>query len=181
MYDPDRSQTVQHLGRIATWDDFEAEMRANLQTSKGIGLRILTETVTSPTQADLIYQVLARYPDAKWHQYEPCARDNVREGARQAFGSPVNTIYHFDKADRIVSLDLNFLLGMPGSVRYGRDFANKRRIRTEDCGAGQPQNLAMNRLYVLESSYTITGAMADHRLPIRPSHVELVAQSSHRS
>ena len=176
MYDPDRSQTVQHLGQISTWDDFERETRANLQTSKGVGLRLLTETVTSPTLADQIHQVLRQYPEARWHQYEPCGRDNVREGARQAFGAPVNTIYHFDKADRILSLDSDFLQALPGSVRYGRDFTNKRRIRTEDRGAGQPQNLAMNRLYVLESNYTITGAMADHRLPIRPSHVQDVAR-----
>jgi len=176
MYDPDRSQTVKHLELISSWEDFAAEMHSNLGASKGAGLRILTETVTSPTTTDLLRRILKRYPDAKWHQYEPCSRDNVRGGALQAFGGPVNTIYHLDKADRILSLDADFLLTMPGSLRYAHDFGNKRRIRTEDRGDGQPQNLAMNRLYVIESSYSITGAMADHRVPLRPSAIESVAQ-----
>src|SRR5206468_2117684 len=30
---------------------------------------------------------------------------------------------------------------------------------------------AMNRLYVVESTLSLTGAMADHRLPVRPSAV----------
>ena len=176
MYDPDRSQEVLHLGQISTWDDYARETRTNLLTNKGEGLRILTETITSPTLADQLQQILKRFPAAQLHQYEPCGRDNVREGARLALGSPVNTIYHFDKADRILSLDSNFLLAMPGSVRYGHDFANKRRVRTEDRGEGQAQNLAMNRLYVLESNYTITGAMADHRLAVRPSQIETIAR-----
>jgi MoCo/4Fe-4S cofactor protein with predicted Tat translocation signal len=176
MYDPDRSQNVMHLGQISTWEDFAHETRSNLQTSKGAGLRILTETVTSPTIADQIHRILKQYPGAQWHQYEPCGRDNVREGARLALGTPVNTMYHFDKADRILALDADFLIGMPGSLVYARDFADKRRIRTADRSPSQPKNLAMNRLYTVESNYSITGAMADHRIAIRPSQIETVAR-----
>ena len=60
---------------------------------------------------------------------------------------------------------------MPGSVRYGRDFINGRRIR-EGATAAQ-----MNRLYVVESSPSITGAMADHKMPLRPSQVEPFARA----
>jgi MoCo/4Fe-4S cofactor protein with predicted Tat translocation signal len=176
MYDPDRSQNVLHLSEIGTWDDFARETRTNLETSKGQGLRILTETITSPTLSDQLHQLLRQYPDAEWHQYEPCGRDNVREGARLALGAPVNTIYHLDKAARILSLDADFLGTVPGSLRYAHDFTNRRRIRTQDRGEGQAQNLDMNRLYVVESNYTNTGAMADHRLPIRPSQIETVAR-----
>ena len=37
-------------------------------------------------------------------------------------------LYRFDKADVILSLDSDFLCYGPGSVRYARDFADKRRI-----------------------------------------------------
>ena len=88
-----------------------------------------------------------------------CNRDTVREGAKLAFGEYVNTVYHLDQADVIVSLDADFLSAGPGAVRYARDFANKRRVTGPES--------TMNRLYVVESTPTVTGAMADHRLPLR--------------
>src|SRR5687768_9920968 len=52
LYDPDRAQTMTHLGEIRPFAAFVAAMRTvvNAQQAKqGAGLRILTETVTSPT------------------------------------------------------------------------------------------------------------------------------------
>ena len=52
LYDPDRSEVVLHEGEIGTWDDFVAATTAEMiraRTNKGVGLRILTETVGSPS------------------------------------------------------------------------------------------------------------------------------------
>ncbi|MBZ5516491.1 MAG: TAT-variant-translocated molybdopterin oxidoreductase, partial [Acidobacteriia bacterium] len=166
LYDPDRSQAVASLGRISDWSAFLMEMeqqRARLAAQKGAGLRILTETVTSPTLANQIRSLLAQFPGARWHQYEPVHRDSVREGARLAFGEYVNTVYRFDRADVVVALDADFLSSGPGSLRYARDFADRRRMPDE--------RAAMNRLYVVESTPTNTGAMADHRLPLRAAEI----------
>ena len=73
-------------------------------------------------------RVLKQFPEAKWHQYEQCGRDNVREGAKLAFGKPVNPVYKFDKADVIVSLDADFLTCGAGHVRYARDFSSRRAM-----------------------------------------------------
>ncbi len=100
---------------------------------------------------------LAMYPQAKWHVYEPINRDNVLEGAKMAFGEPVETRYDFSKADVIVSLDADFLYaGFPGNTRYTRDFASRRNPDAE-----------MSRLYVIESTPSSTGVKADHRLPVQ--------------
>jgi len=125
--------------------------------------------VTSPSLADQIHSILAQFPQAKWHQYEPLSRDTVREGAKLAFGEYVNTVYHLDQADVIVSLDADFLSAGPGAVRYARDFADKRRINGPES--------TMNRLYVAESTPTVTGAMADHRAPMRARDVEAFARA----
>ncbi len=178
LYDPDRSQTVSNLGSISNWPAFLETMRSALaETKDGTGLRILTETVTSPTLTHQIKALLAKYPGAKWHQYEPCGRDNVVNGAKAAFGQPVNTLYDFSKADRILSLDADFLLSMPGHIRYSRDFAVKRRVRSEEISAEQPKKLEMSRFYMVESCPSITGTMADHRLPLRASQVEALARA----
>src|SRR5438876_647367 len=169
LYDPDRSKVAILNGRIGSWSDFLDAMATARQAHlrrKGAGLRILTETVTSPTLAGQLHSLLAQLPAAKWHQYEPVGRDAAREGARLAFGEYVNTVYRLDRADVILSLDADFLCSGPGSLRYARDFANRRRVTDADS--------TMNRLYVVESSVTGTGSIADHRLPLRPSEIELL-------
>jgi MoCo/4Fe-4S cofactor protein with predicted Tat translocation signal len=162
MYDPDRSQSVVSLGDQQSWQAFVSAMRGPLSAQKalkGAGIRILTTTISSPTLADQLQNFLKIYPEAKWHVYEPVNRDNVLEGAKLAFGQPVETRYDFSKADVIVSLDADFLYaGFPGNVRYIRDFAKRR----------DPDG-NMNRLYVIESTPTTTGAKADHRWPMRSS------------
>ena len=84
LYDPDRSQTITYREEISTWPAFMADIRKNLEDQKGKqggGLRFLTETVTSPTLGNQIAAILAEYPSAKWYQYEPAGRDNVKAGA----------------------------------------------------------------------------------------------------
>ncbi|MBI1879985.1 MAG: TAT-variant-translocated molybdopterin oxidoreductase, partial [Chloroflexi bacterium] len=172
LYDPDRSQTVVRQGESSTWAAFLAELQPELErqrASGGAGLHILTETITSPTLAAQLQELLTQFPSATWRQYEPINRDNVRAGARLAFGEDVETIYRFDQAEVILSLDADFLSTFPGSVRYARDFAGKRRTSAESGG--------MNRLYVVESTPTITGAAADHRLPLPARFIESVARA----
>ncbi|HMG75915.1 MAG TPA: TAT-variant-translocated molybdopterin oxidoreductase [Pyrinomonadaceae bacterium] len=178
LYDPDRSQTPMYRGETRPWTQFMAEIRGALEregdgikAKKGAGLRFLTETITSPSLAAQMKSVLNDFPEAKWHQYEPANRDNARAGAMMAFGQPVNTIYDFGKADRILSLGSDFLSAMPGTLRYARDYAAKRRSALE-AGSNPEQ---MSRLYVVESTPTITGANADHRFSVRPSELQLTA------
>ena len=171
LYDPDRSQSHLKYGRMATWDDFARDIElalVPLQLSRGAGLRILTETVTSPTLAAQIRTLLERFPEAKWHQYEPVNGDNALAGAELAFGEPVATRYHFDKAAVVVSLDGDFLGQGPGHVRYARDFAARHSPL-----AGKK----MSRLYAVESAPSLTAAQADHKVVVRASQVELIARA----
>ena len=108
------------------------------------------------------------YPEAKWHVYEPVNRDNALEGAKLAFGQPVETQYKLENVDVILSLDADFLYaGFPGFARYARDFAKRRN----------PDSGEMNRLYVVESTPSSTGAKADHRLPVRAVEIESFARA----
>jgi len=170
MYDPDRSQSVVSLGDQRSWQAFLSAIRGPLSAQKalqGAGIRILTPTISSPTLADQLRNFLKIYPQAKWHVYEPVNRDNVLEGAKLAFGQPVETRYDFSKADVIVSLDADFLYaGVPGNTKYIRDFAKRRN----------PDSDNMNRLYVIESTPTSTGAKADHRHSARPSDIDYLAR-----
>ena len=172
LYDPDRSQIPVYREESRTWSTFVGEIRTALDEQRpkqGAGLRFLTETITSPTLAAQLKAILTEFPQAKWHQYEPVNNDNARAGAVMAFGQPVSTIYDFSKADRILSLDADFLSANPGTLKYARDFAARRRI-TE----GKKE---MSRLYVIETTPTTTGASADHQWSIRPSQLEVYARA----
>jgi MoCo/4Fe-4S cofactor protein with predicted Tat translocation signal len=172
LYDPDRSQIALYREQPRTWSTFVGEIRSALDEQRpkqGAGLRFLTETITSPTLAAQIKGILTEFPQAKWHQYEPANNDNGRAGAVLAFGQPVTTIYDFSKADRILSLDADFLAALPGTLKYARDFAARRQI-TE-------ARKEMSRLYVIETTPTTTGASADHHWSVRPSELLLAASA----
>jgi MoCo/4Fe-4S cofactor protein with predicted Tat translocation signal len=172
LYDPDRSQVVMNAGAISTWSLFVTALNRRLdaqRAARGAGIRILSESVVSPTLAAQLQNFLSKFPQAKWHQYEPACRDNVRAGARMAFGEYVDIQYRFDRSDVILALDADFLACGGGSLRYARQFSEKRRVRGN--------RTEMNRLYVVESTPSLTGAMAEHRLALRPSEVLAVAQA----
>ena len=139
------------------------------EASQGAGVRILTETVASPTLAAQLRDLLERYPLAKWVQWEPLGRHNAREGSRIAFGEYVDAQYDIAKATVIVSLDADFLCTGPAGLKHARAFASRRRADGDRAQA--------NRLYAVESTPTNTGSRADHRLRLRPSHVEDFARS----
>jgi MoCo/4Fe-4S cofactor protein with predicted Tat translocation signal len=170
MYDPDRSQTITRRGDVDSWAEFVKEIKGPLAVQKGLGgagIRILTQTISSPTLADQLRAFLKSYPQAKWHVYEPVNRDNVLEGAKLAFGEPVETQYRLEHADVIVALDADFLYaGFPGNARYIRDFAKKRN-----------PDAPMSRFYSIESTPTSSGAKADHRLPMRAVEIEQFARA----
>lgn len=171
LYDPDRAETVTNEGQISTWESFLGALDVELDgitEAGGAGFRILTETVTSPTLGAQLLDVLEQYPQARWHQYEPVGFDNRRAGAQLAFGQFVNTVYTFEAAERILSLDSNFLFSLPGSVRYASEFIDGRRAWAD--------LEEMNRLYAVESTPTITGAKADHRVALRADRIEAFAR-----
>ncbi len=199
LYDPDRSQTVTYLGQTTTWDaalgrlpvqgpmatgdlskvpvsseDSLGSAMQKLRARQGAGLRLLTETVVSPTLAQQLQDFLKAFPQAKWHQYEPLSRDLALQGAQMAFGEPVNVYYDFRKADVVLSFDNDFLTCGPGNLRHVADFMSRRRIRTTSEKAGEA---TMNRLYMVETALTNTGAKADHRLALRAHDIEGFARA----
>ncbi len=169
LYDPDRMQTLTHVGEILPWSAFIGAMRTvamTQQASKGAGLRILTETITSPTLAAQMADILARFPAALWHQWDPASDMNAAAGLRMAAGSDVSVHYNVERTAVIVALDADFFSCGGGHLRYAREFARRRRPEGPGC-----------RLYAAEAMPTSIGGKADHRLPLKPSQIETLARA----
>ncbi|HEX4086975.1 MAG TPA: TAT-variant-translocated molybdopterin oxidoreductase [Chthoniobacteraceae bacterium] len=159
LWNPDRSQTPMFQGGISDWGQFESELlavMAKMSAADGEGMAILTEASTSPTLQRQRAAWLAKFPKARWYW--------------GGGGSPIPKLppagADFGKADLIVSIGCDIFADQPGSLRFTRQFAKRRRVEN---GRVNP-----NRLYVLESTPTITGSMADHRLAAPPDRIAAV-------
>jgi len=168
LYDPDRGGSVLQYGPqgpvARSWDEFWAAVepiRKELRDKRGQGLAVLAEPSSSPTLARLRKTLGEQLPEARWCEYEPLTSDSLRDGSRAAFGRVLRTHYDVKKADVLAFFDADLLGDHPAAVAYARAYAQRR-----DVVDGK-----MNRLYVVESTFTVSGANADHRLPVAPSQV----------
>ncbi|WZO97673.1 TAT-variant-translocated molybdopterin oxidoreductase [Isosphaeraceae bacterium EP7] len=169
LYDPERSQVVLRESAISTLPNFLSDLGRALEAqkpSKGAGIRLLTETIGSPTLASQIKAFLDLYPAAKWVQYEPAYRASERAAAILAFGEDVESRYDLSKADVILALDADFLGQGPAALRYSRQYAERRTPSAK-----------MSRLYAVESTPTGVGAVSDHRLALKPSLIDALARA----
>ncbi len=174
LYDPDRSKHVIDRTRKqnvnSSFQDFQTSFLEQVQalTSGGQGLVFLTETIISPTFATQWKAVQAKYPAAKLVQWEPLNRDSSRVASKAAFGDYTDAQYKLENADVIVSLDADFLASnaFPGFLPLSAAYAERHAYE-----AGK----TMNRLYVVESMPTVTGAKAEHRLGLKPSDIDKFA------
>jgi Fe-S-cluster-containing dehydrogenase component len=166
LWDPDRSQLVHERAALSTWEAFETQLlaqRSAWNRDGGSGLRILSGSIGSPTLIDQIAALLARFPGAHWHTHDPLHDGRTDDAAQLAFGHPADMVYRLELAKMVVSFDADLFGEWPGNLRYARDFVRGRRSDQPDFG---------RRLYMLEASPGLTGAMADNRLAMAPHDIE---------
>jgi len=170
LYDPDRSKKVMHNGAESKYDNFVSfwrEQEIKFIDSKGEGLAILSEAFSSPSLARLKKEFLKRYPKARWIGYEPISNENYFRAIKRLTGKNLRPGFEYGEADVILSLDCDFLQTESENISAARGFADRRRLNSPDNG--------MNRLYVAEGAYSVTGSMADHRLRIAAGNIEKLA------
>jgi len=164
LYEPDRPSGALEAGVPIS---LEVLLRTIARRPPMPGLWFLLHPQSSPLAEDLIGRVRARHPSARFAWYSALDRRSAYEGARRVFGRPLESQYRFDLADVVVSLDADFLAAMPNSVRWSRDFASRRRLRT-------PED-RMSRLYIAEPCPSPTGSLADEAVPARPTEIRRLA------
>ncbi len=170
FYDPDRSGSILKNGEPADRQDLEtalSRLRSELAASRGARTWILTGAVSSPTLGRAIDAVLARYPEARWAQWEPAGRDREIEGAALLYGRPVALVPQLEKVGVLLALDSDLLSAAPGHVAMARAFSSRRN----------PARGPMSRVYAAEPSPTLVGAAADHRFVVNPAEIRAAVQA----
>ncbi len=166
LYDPDRSRAVLNAGKEKTWTDFLsywAGLFSKYSANQGEGLAVVAEANSSPTMFRLKKAFSDQFPKAKWVTYGPVSDENIYAGIARATGTPLAPLYTFERAKVVLSVDSDFLMGETDNVKNTRGFAASRKMSSAADD--------MNRLYAVESSFTVTGGMADHRLRLPASHI----------
>ncbi len=171
LYDPDRATRFAKKGTSGKLETIQPEvaLEALAQLSKkfaaneGEGLCLLSERTHSPSRRRLHEEVSAKLPKARWFLYDAIDVDVHQRAATRAFGQSVRPLFHYDKAKTILALDCDFLGAEEDLLNSIRRFAKGRKLE-------KPTD-SMNRLYAVESLFTLTGMNADHRLRLPASAV----------
>lgn len=163
LYNPARAQTVRHQRKPAAYASFTEDLTSRLKTLQAEGgakLHFLVGPSGSPTQASLEQRIKQRFPKARFHAWTSASRDAATRGAEIAFGRPLDPHFEFEQADIVVSFDADFLQRGADAGRHMRDFGKRR----------DPKN-PFNRFYQIESTFSATGVLADHRLRVQSARV----------
>jgi molybdopterin-containing oxidoreductase family iron-sulfur binding subunit len=175
LYDPDRARHVRHGGTRTTWEQFVAELAPDALRkrigARGAGLALLLQPTSSTVIGELVTRLRALYPDAGVYYETPCGTPALEQALVVPGGTAPVARYDISQADVILAVGSDFLASGPFNLHYARQFADARR---------QPLS-KMNRLYAIESSVSVTGAAADHRMRCRPSRIESMIAWLHDS
>lgn len=172
MYDPDRSREPLRFGKPATWGGLKAALakaRHRWAENGGEGLALLVGGEVSPTLNRVRTELAKAYPKAKLFQYEAISSGTQQSVNDALLGAGSRQVVRLAKAKCILSIDADFLGLDPVSDDSVAEFMTNRN-------AEKPSEAdKMNRLYVIENRYTLTGAMADHRKPLAASALPVAA------
>jgi MoCo/4Fe-4S cofactor protein with predicted Tat translocation signal len=169
LYDPDRAKTVLEDGKASSVDKLEAylkKVQSDIQQNQGAGFAVLLDYQQSPTRDRFLTIFKQRFPQAEVYFDDPLVAGQYEQAVETLFGADVVLRPAFDQANVILSLDSDFL-GLEQTVDGVKAFSARRRAH------GSAKN--MNRLYSVENRFTLTGAMADHRLRCAASQIPAFA------
>lgn len=178
LYDPDRTSKVYKSGESeleeSSWEDFSAYAATKLgelAASGGDSLAILMSPSLSPSLNWWVKETVKALPKATVAQFASVDTSAQARACSEAAGKPAELLLDLTDAKVICCLDSDLLGNDPNSVLYSRQFSKGRT----------PVIGKMNRLYSAESRYSITGAAADTRIPLKSSQIgPLIAELEKR-
>jgi MoCo/4Fe-4S cofactor protein with predicted Tat translocation signal len=172
LYDPLRAKRFAQRGKTsdrAAFDAYIDNLRKNAGADGGAGLAFLVEEVHSPTRERLRGELEKAFPKMHWCVYDALLTEAQSFSTRMSFGENTRLVPQLGHADVVLALDSDFLDCSEGDIASVRAFASRRRVKTAKD--------TMNRLYVVENHFTLTGSMADHRLRCPASQIPAVTHA----
>ena len=163
LYDNDRLRGPKAGGKKIEWSDLDSQIISKLNgiAGKGGQIRIISNSVISPSTKAVIATFKAKYPTTQHIQYDQYSQYGMLKANEESFGTAMIPSYDFSKANTIVSVAADFLCSWGATIENTKQYA-----KTRELGEDKKE---MSRHYQFESILTLTGANADYRTPIKPS------------
>ena len=165
LYDQERLQAPMAAGQSSDWDTVDQQIKSGLASSRNI--RIVSNSIISPTTKRVIDEFIAKYPGAKHVVYDPHSAFGMIKANQVNFGKANIPSYDFSKAEVIVSLDADFLGTWIAPITYIKQYTKRRKLSSSQ--------KSMSRHYHYESNMSLTGSNADYRIPVKASQQGLIA------
>ena len=183
FYDPERSRSFTkgrgNKAKTASaetfWEFLNGEKK-KWSDNGGEGLAFLHGSNTSPTISRLANELYQKYSNSRFFEYEAVDRSGLDQATKTLFGNDSVARFQLNKAQRILSIGCDFLGVDRISDGATSDFSSGRKVDS----FGKDEKIGpMNRLYCVEHQYTVTGGMADHRMPLKASeHLALLNEDA---
>lgn len=163
LYDTARIQGPLVKGKSASWEQLDKQVSDQLTIvgSTGGEIRIVSQTVLSPTTKKAIEEFKLKYPSAQHVQYDANSAYGILKANETSFGKAVIPSYDFSKANVIVSFGADFLGTWISPIEYFSQYAETRRL--------SKTKKTMSQHFQFETALSLTGSNADYRQPIKPS------------
>lgn len=141
------------------WEELDADVKAKLSGASSI--RILTNSINSPSTKKVLADFAVKYPSTKVVAIDPTSYAALLDANQANFGKRAIPTYKFDQAEIIVSFNADFLGTWISPEKFAADYVKKRVVN-----AAAPK---MSRHYQVESHMSLTGSNADNRILVKPS------------
>lgn len=169
LYDPDRARAVTRRAEGGqaegvSWGDFAefaTDHLSHLKETQGESLAILMSPSMSPSVNRLVSEAVKLLPKATVAAYSSVDGGLQREACSRVAGEPAELLLDLREAHVICCLDSDLLGNDPNMLLYSRQYSKRR----------DPKSGQMNRLYAVESRFSLTGSAADSRLAVRSSQI----------
>jgi len=168
LYDNYRLRGPKKGDASADWETIDKEIMGKLQEISGAGgaIRIVSNTLLSPSTSKTIERFKTKYPSTEHIEYDPISAYGILKANEESFGTAIIPSYDFSKAKTIVSIGADFLGTWLSPIEFAKQYASTRVVSEE--------KREMSRHYQFESNLSLTGANADYRSMIKPSQEGLV-------
>ncbi|HEY9487034.1 MAG TPA: TAT-variant-translocated molybdopterin oxidoreductase [Chryseosolibacter sp.] len=169
LYDNDRLRGPKAGGKKATWEEVDAEIASKLRSISGSGgqIRIVSNSILSPSTKAAMARFIAKYPTTRHIQYDQVSQYGMLKANEESFGTAIIPSYDFSKANTIVSIGADFIGSWGATIENSKQYGQSREV--------SETKKEMSRHFQFETILTITGANADYRTPIKPSEEGAVA------
>ena len=130
LYDSQRLTAPLREGKSATWEQVDREVIASLGElrSRHGKIRLLSGTVTSPTERSVIRRFLASFPDAKHVEYDAISCSAILDSYKRTHGERMLPRYRFDRAEVIVSIGADFLGTWVSPVEFTAAYRDRKSV-----------------------------------------------------